>query len=454
MGLRGFVRAQAASAKLLSALMLSVILLLAVVTATGCASNKAYKNPVIPAPPERPLPPVPDGGYTWQQLANHVIAANQDYNAILADARAVYYRYKSRTDLRDLQFSLETSLLSEDRRRESYDAGIRFSIPNPFVNRQIIRTGDAARRETETGAEALKGRIVSAIHELVQEITIGERELSVLNLREQALSDWAAYLKLRYDANMATQADIRELDLQRLRLKAAVQRVQLSVIAARRSLQVLVQIPEEQLVLNPFPSDWKSLLETLEDEEKLIEDIYSRSAELAGAYAAYQKAIATLGTARAKQIPWFSSVHLSYSSGALESASYNYLGELIPARRKSKWTVGLNVDLPAFAWFSAEKKMAAAEVEAASLRASGISRQIRDDMAGIITNLRDTLHFLLDYRTTYDAIPEPTRETIPNSESYYKLMDAKLSAAEYTLRIEMQCAQIYSQLLEAAGVWE
>jgi outer membrane protein TolC len=384
-----------------------------------------------------------------------VVTANPDYAAILAEARAEYFRYKSRTDLKDLQLSLGSSYVSGDRRPNQYDIGIRFSIPNPFVNRQVIRTGEAARRETEIGTEALKNEITWMIYELIQEILIGERELSILLLREQVLSDWGEYLKMRHDARMATQADIRAFDIQRLRLKAAVQQAQFTIHTARRSLQVLVKIPDEQLVLNPFPSDWEVVLAALEDDKMLIEDAFSRSAELARANAAYEKACAVLDTARARQIPWFDSVYFSYSPSFTESTDYSYSGELIPSRAKSdKWTVGVNMSLPVFAWFSSEKKMAIAEIEAVSLRITGIRQRIHNDMTEIITDLRDTLYFLRDYQSTFDSIPEPTRETIPDSESYYKLIDARLSASEYALKIELQCAHIYGQLFKVAGGWE
>ena len=116
--------------------------------------------------------------------------------------------------------------------------------------------------------------------------------------------------------------------------------------------------------------------------------------------------------------------------------------------------MGVNVHLPVFAWFSSEKKMAAAEIEAASLRITGIRERIRNDITGIVTDLRDTLYFLNDYQSTFDSIPEPTRETIPDSESYYKILNARLSASEYALKIELQCAQMYSQLLKLTGGWE
>ena len=440
MGVRGLMRVQAA-------------VLFSIVLASGCATHSAPGNSL--SPPVSSLQATPEGGYTWQQLVKLVVAASPDYAAILAEARAEYYRYKSRTDLRDLQLSLEYSYLPDDMRHNQYGMGIRFSVPNPFVNRQIIRTGQAARRETETGLEALKIKIASAIYELFQEILIGDRELSILLMREQVLSDWANYLEMRHDARMATEADMRAFDIQRLRLKTSVQEARSTVNAARRSLQVLVQIPSEQLVLKALPSDWEAVLAELGDEKMLIEDALSRSTELAGANAAYDKACAVLDTARARQIPWLDSIRLSYSPSFTESMTYSYSGELISSHGKSsEWILGVNVSLPVFAWFSSEKKMAAAEVEAASLRITGIRQRISNDIIEIIAELRDTLLLLSEYQSAFDSIPEPTRETILDSESYFKLLDARLSASEYTLKTELQCAYIYSQLLKVTGGWE
>ena len=431
--------------------------LLTIVLVSGCATYSTPEKsvPLVPPLREVSLSAIPEEGYTWQHLMNLVVLANPDYATILAEARAEYFRYKSRTDIKDIQLSLGYSYISDERRRDQYDIGIRFYIPNPFVNKQIIRTGEAARRETETGIEALKNEIAAMIYELVHEILIGERELSVLLLREQVLSDWAEYLKMRYDARIATQADMSAFDIQRLRLKTAIQQARLTVHAARRSLQVLVQIPDEQLVLKAPPSDWEVVLGLLEDEQQLMEGAFSRSAELAEAYAAYEKVRSILNTARARQIPWFDSVQLSYAPSFTESINYGLSGELISSWKKSnEWIVGLNLNLPVFAWFSSEKKMAAAEIDAASLRVTGIRQRIYNDMTVIIADLRDTLQLLKDYQSVFDSIPEPTRETISDLESYYKLLDARLSASEYALKTEIQCAHIYSQLLKIAGEWE
>jgi outer membrane protein TolC len=431
--------------------------LLAIVLASGCATNSTLRNSVLSVPPPRQasFPAIPEGGYTWQHLVKIVFAANPDYAAILAEARAEYYRYKSKTDPDDLRLSFEYSFLSEDKQHNQYGIELRLPIPNPFVNKHITRTGEAARRETETEAEALKAKIASTIYELVQEALIGERELSVLLQREQVLSGWAEYLKIRHDAHIATQADMRAFDIQRLRLKAAIQQAQFKTHTARRSLQVLVQIPGEQLVLNPIPSDWDALLAVLEDERMFIEDAFSRSAELSGANAAYEKACAALGTARAKQIPWFNSVQLSFVPNTTESINYIYGGGIVSSQEKThKWIFGLNVNLPVFFWFGSEKKMAAAEVEAAFLRTSGIHQRIREKITGVIADLRETLSLLAEYQSAFDSIPEPARETIPDSESYYKLLDARLSASEYALKTELECAYIYSELLKITGGWE
>ena len=460
MGVRNTIFARAE--ELSAIILLTVVLVSASGLMSGCATSSAPKNSVPSTQPARQtsLPAVPAGGYTWQQLVNLAVAANPDYAAILAKARAEYYRYKSRTDLKDPQLSLEYSYLYDEVRRDQFGAQIRLYIPNPFVNRQIIRTGEAARLETETGTESLKNEIASMIYELTQEILIGERELSVLNLREQVLSDWAKYLEMRYDARLATQADMHEFDIQRLRLKASIQQARFTTNAARRSLQVLVQIPGEQLsegqlILNPFPSDWEAVLETLKDDEAFIEGAYSRSPELAIAGASYEKACATLDTARARQIPWFDSVYLSYSPTFSKNIEYGYYGNIISTdRRSDKWTLGLNMSLPVFSWFSSEKKMASSEIEAASLQITSIRERIRNDITGIITDLRGTLDLLADFQSTFDSIPEPTRETFPNTESFYKQLDARLSASENALKIEMQCAHMYSQLLKVAGGWE
>ena len=446
----------AVEAKTFSAMTSPALMLTIIILAAGCATGLNAGKSVYAVQPvhQAALPEIPENGYTWQNLVDLVISTSPDYAAILAQANAEYYSYRAKTTPKELQFSLEGSYLPYEKRINQYSAGVSFSIPNPFVNRQIIKTGEAARREMETGAQALEKKITSAIYVLVREILIGEQELEILSLREQVLSDWAELLKMRYDLRVATQADIHEFDIQRLRLKAVIQQTQSGIHAARRSLRVLVQIPDERLILDSKPIDWKAVLAELDDEEKIIAGALSRSVELAGANAAYEKAGAILGAARAKQIPWFDSVYLSYDPSFTESLN-NIGGNLVYTRnRTDKWTLGININLPVFTWFGSEKKMGAAGTEAASLRIAGISQQIRNDITETITELREAINFLIEYQTGYNSIYEPVRETMPDAESYFKLMDAWLSASVYALEFELECVEIYGKFLRITGAWE
>ena len=441
-----------------SAGLLPPVLLLTVFLAAGCASSPAPKSrPVYTAAQQTSLASgqTPPGGYTWQNLVNLTVASSPDYAARIAKANVEYLRYKSKTDLGEPRFSFGYSFVADENRRDQFGLGLRFPIPNPFVNKQILRTGEAAQREAENDAEVLRNKFASMIYEMVQEILIGEQELSILLLREQVLADWENYLQVRYDARMATQTDMRDFEIRRIRLKSTIQQSRLKVQAARRALQSLVQIPDEQMVLNPSLSDWDAVLAELKDEQTLIGNAFSRSPELAAAIAACEKADASLDAVKAKQIPWFRSVYVTYSPSFTENWGYNYAGIWTSSQKAVyKWTFGLNINLPVFTWFGAEKKMAEADAELASIQAAGIRERIRNDVSGIMGDLRETLEFLTDYRSVFDSMPEPARETIPDAESWFKLLDDRLSASEYTLKMELQCAYIYAELLKITGIWE
>ena len=290
--------------------------------------------------------------------------------------------------------------------------------------------------EKEISAELYKKEISILIYNLVQEILIGERELAVLLKRENVMADREVYLKLGQNARIIRQADLQAFEIQHLNLKTDIMQTRLKINAGRRSLLALVKIPDKQLVLNPVSDDWNNVLALLDDEEALITNAFSRSAELAAAQAAYEKACFILDTAKTKQIPWFDSVQFSYTP--------DFEDGLEP-----QWKVSLRVNLPVFIWLSSEKKMAIAEIEAAQLQKNKIREQIRNDITAAIGNLCDALHLLKEYQAALDSIPEPAREKTLDLETYFKLMDTWLSASEYALKTEMQCALIYSQLLEA-----
>jgi len=382
---------------------------------------------------------MPEAGYTWQDLVQHVIAANPDHAAILADARAEYFRYKSRTGPQDPRLTFDYTNRDFDR----YSGNLRFYIPNPFVDKHVLRTGEAAQREIAATADALKHEIAQAVYALVQEILSDTRTLSVLAARERVLTDWAAHLKERQAARVATQADVLALDLQRLRLKAAIQQKHLATQTARRTLHVLTRIPAGQLTLDPQPTDWQALQATLADEQQLVEDTFACSAELAAARAAHDKARAMLDTAKARQLPWFAHIQAGFGTRDDDSTSSR--------NDADEWRLRLAVNIPLFTWMSTEKKMAAAAMEAAAFREDSIRQRIRNEITAALTDLRETLDLQGDYQAALAAIPEPTRETTPDAETFFKLSDTRLSATEYALQNEYRCALIYGQLLNALG---
>jgi len=421
--------------------------LLALTLATGCSTPDPLPFPRLAESRAwtatlATLPPMPEAGYTWRDLARHAIAANPDYAAILVEARAEYFRYKEKTDLRDLRLILNSGIRESDTTDYRYGADLRFDFPNPFVDKHVIRTGEAAQRETEAGAYAQQHRVARVIYELVQEVLSAERALQVLDAREQVLSEWAAHLKARHDAHVATQADVQALDLQRIRLKAAIQQKRLTAQAARRSLLVMTHIPDDALTLDPQTPDWPAVLDTLADEQWLLATARFCSPELAANRAALDKARAMLDTAKARQIPWFLYAQAGYGARDADTSD----------RAFDDWRLRIAINLPVFAWMSSEKKAAAAAIEAAILRREGIHQRIQDELKGHLADLRETLGILNDYRAALDAIPEPTRETLPDAETFYKLADARLSATEYALATELHLLLIYGRLLDTLGI--
>ena len=388
--------------------------------------------------PEYAAPP--ENGYTLQDLVKIAIANSKDYPAILEEAIAEYYRYKARTDIEDLRLTFDYALrdsIGENRSR--FGSDLRFYIPNPFVNRHEIRAGVSAWREIKAGADELKYKVALTVYELVQEILSSEKTIEILNSREQVLSEWAEHLNARQIARLATQADLMSLELQKIRLKSSINQAQFACQSAIRSLQILVQIDEDDLKLNISPVDWQAVLELLSDEEKLIEDAFSRSWELAAANASYEKARAMLSIARARQIPWIEHIQAGY-----DQRSSLLLTNMQPS---NEFTVQLMVNLPLFAWMSSEKKRASAQMQAAALRGMGIRERIRNTISGNIKDLRETIDLRNEYISLLDSVPLPVRENSSDAETYFKLMDTRLSAAESVIKTELNCAFIYGQIV-------
>ena len=393
------------------------------------------------SPQESVSPPA--NGYTWQDLVKTAISKNHDYTAVLNEAQAEYYRYKARTDIEDLRLTFDFALRdATDNNRSRFGGDLRFYIPNPFVNKHEIRAGIAAWGETKASADEIKYEIALTVYKLFHEVLSAEKTLDILRSREQILSDWADHLSVRQSVRLATQADIMSLELQRIRLKSSISQTQLAKQAALRSLQILVQINDDDLKLVLPPADWQAVLASLSDKEKIIEDAFASSWELAAANASYEKAGAMLGVAKAKQIPWFGHVQAGYNLRSTIST--------LDMQPTNEFTVQLMINLPLFAWLSSEKKRASALMQAAELRKTGIRESIRNTITGNIKDLEEAVGLLSEYASLLDAVSIPSRESTPDTETYFRLMDTRLSAAESVVRAELHCAFIYSEIMNVA----
>ena len=377
-------------------------------------------------------------GYTWQDLVKIAIEKSSEYPAAMEEALAEYYRYKARTDFEDLRLTFDYALRDAvGNNRSRFGGDLRFYIPNPFVNKQEIRAGTSAWRESKAEADEIKYQIALTVYELFHEIISVEKNIEILNSRELLLSEWTEHLKARQSARLATQADLMSLELQKIRLKSSVNHAYFENMAARRSLQMLVQIKDDDLRLDIKPIDWETVLASLSDEEKLIEDAFSRSWELSAASASYEKARAMLAVARARQIPWFAHVQAGYdlrSTIVLNSVPSN------------EWTVQLMINLPVFSWMNSEKKRAVAQMQAAHLRETDIRERIRNTISGNIKDLHEAISLRNEYISLLDSVPIPVRESTLDAETFFKLMDTRLSAAESVIKTELHCAIIYGQI--------
>jgi len=343
------------------------------------------------------------------------------HSALLADARADYYRHYARTDWQDLRLAV-----SDDN-----SASLRFYVPNPFTDRHHLRAADAARREGEAAAAFFLQQNERAAYELAQEIIYEVNIAPILVERQQITAEWIALVKERQEARAATHADLIALELQDLRLRTSMRQ---SVLAYENGNRILHTLSGGR----PF-HDFRISHEKVRahlDEQRLVNNAYKKSPELAAARAASDRAHASLMAARATQIPWFDYVQAGWSQADSNS------------RDEDEWSARVAVNIPVFAWMDSGKiKAAAAELDAANWRETAVKQRIRDEIANNHAELRELLAAFEEYRSLLDAIPVPTAENVPDPETRFKLADARLAAAEHLLKLELKCALVYVKLI-------
>jgi outer membrane protein TolC len=400
---------------------------LIVLAAAGCSTvdeqARAPSEPevqtdsAVPAP--TPAEP-PAGGYDWDTLARMAAANCGEARALLLDAQAERSKTAVDTGWRNPQLRLghgwsdqdndtpgRTGMRTypeevdmpqrafkryrewDDRSFEDQSVGLRFYTTNPFVNRWLRKSGEAAARALEKESEEEAYAIFCEVKTLCLEAELLREEVELLE-RMAAIRE-----KLRDLRREQSEAGVTSpLDLIRAETKLASQRSELfGKRMARQQLMrriaVLAGVPAEGLRLRPRTQNRTPAAERL-DAAALTDLAFMRRPDLARLEQEKEAAAHALRAARAGQIPWFEYVEGSFEDtrGDIYDYEEHFTGRDHTTRDETEWQVRVAMSLPVFNWLGDEIRLTRTQLAAAEARARGQYELVRSEVGGVLEDYR------------------------------------------------------------------
>ena len=400
---------------------------LIVLAAAGCSTvdeqARAPSEPevqtdsAVPAP--TPAEP-PAGGYDWDTLARMAAANCGEARALLLDAQAERSKTAVDTGWRNPQLRLghgwsdqdndtpgRTGMRTypeevdmpqrafkryrewDDRSFEDQSVGLRFYTTNPFVNRWLRKSGEAAARALEKESEEEAYAIFCEVKTLCLEAELLREEVELLE-RMAAIRE-----KLRDLRREQSEAGVTSpLDLIRAETKLASQRSELfGKRMARQQLMrriaVLAGVPAEGLRLRPRTQNRTPAAERL-DAAALTDLAFMRRPDLARLEQEKEAAAHALRAARAGQIPWFEYVEGSFEDtrGDIYDYEEHFTGRDHTTRDETEWQVRVAMSLPVFNWLGDEIRLTRTQLAAAEARVSGQYERVRSEVGGVLEDYR------------------------------------------------------------------
>lgn len=348
--------------------------------------------------------PHPDG-WTWDELARR--AGERADKARIEQLRAIAKRQRVEDDLawKDPQLRLghtwtDSRDLSHDRSwdalrtrpdngdGETWTAGVRFYISNPFVNRQLRRRGDAEVESLEACARAEAYAVYCEVKSLCLDEEFARREAE-FRTEELTLATSLRDLAERQLAGGVAKSplDAVQAEITRERAVLKLSEIQEARARARSEIAFLAGLPESSLKIRytpPVPPSTNAAL-----TEVLVETAFARRPDLAGALADWEAAQAGVGAAKAAHIPWFDFVEGTYAHqttsadnwGGQKIDGYRYPSRGHNSGRDDDWQVRVALSVPIFTWLGDAVKRSRLVQDMADVRVQALRAAIANEIA-------------------------------------------------------------------------
>ncbi len=356
---------------------------------------QAANDGIEVAPPAEEDIQAPEGGWGWDELARR--AGQRADEAKVQFIRAAAKRQQLDGDLswKDPQLRLGQSW-DDTRDRttgrppangdgDSFKAGLRFYIANPFVNRYVRRAGDARIEALEARAKTAQ----YAVYCEVKSLCLEEERLRREQRRRSETSDlWERVricLEHRLEKGvMKSPLDALHAEVAREKARAQADEALVARRQVRRQIAFYTGIPERKLQIRYTPPEPPSTNKTF--VAALWSAAFARRPDLVGARAELAAARADVGAAKAAYLPWFDFVEGSYAHST--SSEMDWSGSRLKRNlmrghssgRSDEWQIRVAFTLPVFTWFGSSVKESQFLVEANDVRLRGLQSALYNEI--------------------------------------------------------------------------
>lgn len=376
-----------------------------------------------------------NGVVSWQGVIRVALSSNVNYLALLQDARAEYFRVRSKADWQNPQLLLSANLpqsrpLENSEEDKQYGLRLRFFIPNPFVNEHIFSGATASRRSLEAQARVERSDAALVVYQLCSEIQMAQALLDIHRRRSEHFKQLEQYLRERYDHRLISEADVQANQIQTMRHEMTVERLKQSLQTARRTLSILSRIPADTICLPPLSRELAMAASGMAQKKQVV----AMSAEYRAAVETSKKTAEDYKVAKAANIPWFDYVDTGYS--------------FRDSQDEGQWQLRVAFILPVFT--SSMEKSAHAAHTAALLREADIENRLKARYDTLQLDLRDAWATI----ERLPKIPVPVKDTAVDLERYYKMCDDCLALEEQQLELLYRPLVVCGELFQVLNVWE
>lgn len=376
-----------------------------------------------------------NGVVTWQGVIRVALSSNVNYVALLQDARAEYFRVRAKADWQNPQLLLNANMpqsrpLQHSEEEKQYGLRMRFYIPNPFINEDVLSVATASRRTLEAEARIKRSEAALVVYQLCSELQMAQALLDIHRRRSEYFALLGQYLRERFDNRLISEADVQSNQIQMMRQEMTVERLKQSIQTTRRTLSILARIPADTILLPPLSRELAMAASGVAQRKQVV----AMSAEYRAAVEASKKTAADYKVARDGNIPWFEYVDTGYS--------------FRDSQDEGQWQLRVAFVLPVFS--GSMEKSAHAAHEAAMLREADVEKQLKARYGNLQLELSDAWAAV----DRLPKIPVPVKDKALDLERYYKMCDDCLALEEQQLELLYRPLIVCGELFQVLNIWE